>query len=351
MYRGETVGVVIPAYNEAGYVGEVIETLPPHVDRAYVVDDASTDDTWAEIRAAAKRINDSVEDGEATTRRGDQDPVSTTPDAAGAGPVQTVRAHSEAGTTADFEGRVVPLQHAENRGVGGAIKTGYNRALADGTDLIAVMGGDGQMNPDDLTRYLDPLVEDEADYVKGNRFMADDIDQMPRFRLVGNVTLSVLTKIASGYWSIGDPQNGYTAATSDALQAVDLDGMYEYYGYCNDLLVKLQVADQRVADIPRPSTFTYSDDWKSHISYTEYIPRVSAMLLRNFLERLRHESPSSTIPYVLGAFFMTVGLALTVRSRRRGLLTTGVGVVLLAVGAGLDRREDAQLGRRLEPEA
>jgi len=249
MYRGMTVGVVVPAYNEEGKVGTVIEGLPEFVDRAYVIDDGSTDGTWAEIRAAAERRN--------------------------------------AGHDGEFDDLVVPIAHDRNRGVGGAIKTGYLRARDEGLDATAVLGGDAQMDPSSLRAYLDPIADGEAGYAKGNRFSRPaDWAAMPRFRFVGNVVLSYLTKVASGYWGLMDSQNGYTAISHEALEATDIEGMYEYYGYCNDLLVRLNAADVTVADVPRSAEYAYSEGWTSHISLPEYVPRVSAMLLRGFARRV-----------------------------------------------------------------
>ena len=248
MYRGYTTAVVVPAYNESGFVAETVESVPGFVDRVYAVDDGSTDDTWAEILEAAERANER-HDG------------------------------------SRFPRRVVPIQHDRNRGVGGAIKTGYFRARDDRIDATAVMGGDNQMEPEMLGDLFDPIVEGRADYVKGNRFLdRTDRGDMPAFRFVGNTVLTALTKVASGYWETGDPQSGYTAISLHALERADVESMYEFYGYCNDLLVKLNVAGLRVVDIPRP--ITYGDE-ESHISYSTYIPRVSAMLARNFLWRLK----------------------------------------------------------------
>ena len=253
MYRGHTVGVAIPAYNEEGFVGRTLESVPSFVDRVYVVDDGSTDGTWAEITETAARLNEAHDPPEGGPRR--------------------------------FSRRVVPIQHEENRGVGGAIKTGYQHAREDGIEVTTVMGGDAQMEPEMLDRLLDPIVEGRADYTKGNRFLnRTDREDMPAFRFVGNAVLSALTKIASGYWSTGDPQSGYTAISREALERADIDGMYEFYGYCNDLLVRLNVAGLRVLDVPRP--VTYGEE-ESHINYWTYIPKVSGMLLRNFLWRLR----------------------------------------------------------------
>jgi len=146
------------------------------------------------------------------------------------------------------------------------------------------MGGDGQMDPDILPRFLDPIVEDEADYTKGNRLLYKEYRSgMSRWRFLGNSILTFLTKVASGYWKTMDPQNGYTAISHHALENVGVDGMYEYYGYCNDLLVKLNAKGMRLADIAMPAVY---GDEKSSIKYRTYIRKVSVMLLKNFLWRM-----------------------------------------------------------------
>jgi glycosyltransferase involved in cell wall biosynthesis len=256
MYQGKTVGVVVPAYNEEGLIGTVIKTMPEYVDRVYVIDDCSTDDTWDEIRRYAREAN-----------------------------TRTQRPEIKSDGGVGFDDRVVPIQHQVNRGVGGAIKTGYRRALEDGLDVTAVMGGDGQMDPDILDRIIQPVVDNEADYSKGNRLLYPEFREgMSRWRFFGNSILTFLTKVASGYWKMMDPQNGYTAISNDALSAVEIEEMYEYYGYCNDLLVKLNANNMRVADVVMPAIY---GDEESSINYRPYITRVSRMLLQNFFWRLK----------------------------------------------------------------
>jgi len=277
VYRDHTIGVVVPAYNEEGFVGEVIDTMPEYVDRVYVVDDASTDDTWNEIREHAERANERARRRGPLAVNGDLEPVPID--------VDSERSPVEVDGGLVFDPRVVPIQHDNNRGVGGAIKTGYQRALEDGLDITAVMGGDGQMDPDYLDTLLDPIVEDEADYAKGNRLLYKEYREgMSRWRFFGNSVLTFLTKIASGYWKTMDPQNGYTAISQYALENVEIDEMYEYYGYCNDLLVKLNTKGMRVADIAMPAVY---GEEASSIKYRTYIRKVSWMLFRNFLWRLK----------------------------------------------------------------
>jgi glycosyltransferase involved in cell wall biosynthesis len=239
MYRGRSIGVVIPAYNESGLILETLRSIPPLVDSIYVIDDGSTDDTPKKV----KEHNDS---------------------------------------------RVMLVQHAGNRGVGAAILTGYRQSLANGMDVTAVMDGDNQMDPSYLTQLLDPIVEDVADYAKGNRLTsASHIGGMSAWRYFGNCVLSILTKVASGYWHISDSQNGYIAISKQALQKIIDEPIFHYYGYCNDILIKLGAHDLRVKDVPMPSRYGRE---VSKIRYGRYIVKVSFMLLRGYIWRLTSNS-------------------------------------------------------------
>jgi len=193
MYRNHTIGVVVPAYSEEGFVGEVIETLPDYVDRIYVVGDCSTDGTWAEIRRHAVIMNDQVSLTDSEDEDSDRERRSNTV----------------------FDRRVVPIRHKENRGVGGRSRPAAC-AREDEIDITTVIAGDGQMDPNLLPRFLDPMIADgTVEYTKGNRLPSEEYrSEMPRFRLIGNAVLTVLTRIASGYWRMMDPQNGYTAIHS-----------------------------------------------------------------------------------------------------------------------------------------
>jgi len=328
MYNGNKIGVVVPAYNEESKVGEVIKTMPDYVDRVYPVDDCSTDGTRAEIRTAAERQN------------------------------RSLRA-SIVGDGGEVAGkRVVPITHEENRGVGGAIKTGYDRAIDDGMDIIAVMGGDGQMEPSVLADIVDPIAEGKADYSKGNRFLySSGESRIPPFRLFGNYLLSILTKIASGYWRISDSQNGFTAVSREALQDCDFHETYEFYGYCNDLLVKLNVAEKVVADVPAPITY---ENEESDINYHTYIPRVAAMLLRNTIWRLdkkylRDDFHPLVLLYVLGTVICgkslyhtasTVKVKTEEKSIRRPYAFL-VGILCFVLGMAFDGVDNRRLNKRI----
>jgi glycosyltransferase involved in cell wall biosynthesis len=236
MYQKYKLGIVIPAYNEEKLIAPTLKDMPPEADRIYVVDDASTDNT--------RQI------------------VQNFPDK-----------------------RIRLISHKQNQGVGAAITTGYRQFIEDGMDIAVVMAGDNQMRAKYLPDLLSPIIAGEADYSKGNRLTRiSHTKGMSKWRLFGNFTLTLLTKIASGYWHIGDPQNGYTAITREALKRIDMDNVYPRYGYPNDMLVKLNVAGCKVADVPIPAVYGTE---KSKIKYSVFITKVSPLLLRGFVWRLK----------------------------------------------------------------
>ncbi|MCL7419161.1 MAG: glycosyltransferase family 2 protein [Halalkalicoccus sp.] len=296
MYKGKKIGVVVPAYEEEGFVGDVIETVPSFVDRVYVIDDGSSDGTWSEIREAASRENDA-----------------------------SVRTMTSGGA-AVFERPVVALRNGENRGVGGSIKHGYSRALGDDIDVIAVMNGDGQMDPAILDRIVDPVVEGRTDFAKGNRLLFREFREgMSRWRFFGNSLLTLLTKVASGYWKTMDPQNGYTAISAEALEAVEYERLYEDYGFCNDLLIALNAHDMRVADVAMPARY---GEERSTIVYSRFVPRLSKLLFRRFLWRLRVKY----LVFDFHPFVFLYGL---------GTLSSALGLAAIAQSARTARRDGA----------
>jgi len=235
----QRIAVVVPCHNEQMLIRTVIETMPASIDRIFVVDDESTDSTASVV----------------------QEYVDAQPD------------------------RVVLIRHEVNQGVGGAIATGYKAALAERFDVTVVMAGDAQMDPDELPEIVGPVARGECDYTKGNRlFSGEAWNMIPRVRYLGNAMLSLLTKIASGYWHVADSQSGYTAISLKALETIDWDQMYKRYGQPNDLLVRLNIHGFRVRDVPiRP---IYGIGEKSGIRPLRMIPRLFLLLTQLFWYRM-----------------------------------------------------------------
>ncbi|QIO24580.1 glycosyltransferase family 2 protein [Haloarcula sp. JP-L23] len=341
MYRGQTVGVVLPAYNEAEHIGSVIESLPAFVDRVYAIDDCSTDETWDVIREYATVSEQSN---------------------------QRVAAVSEAATeevmVPDGHGgefpEVVPVQHTVNQGAGGTLKTGYLLAARDEMDATVTIDADGQMDPDQMDRLLDPLVEGRAGFSKGNRLAdSDAAGGMPPFRLLGNWLLTLMMKPASGYWRLRDPQNGYTAISKEALESVDIEAIPDDHDYPNDLLARLNAAGVRVADVPMEAIY---GDEESTIEFSAFVKRTSTTILQAFLWRLRKESsqrrPHLAALYSVGTLGVIAGLLAVVSgvlsellpdalavSWPKSLVTLLGGVLALALAFGTERQSDAEVVR------
>jgi glycosyltransferase involved in cell wall biosynthesis len=291
MINGKTIAVVIPAYNEELLLPETLAALPSIVDRVLIVDDASHDATVGRAREAAAR-----------------------------------------------DSRIAVIVHEQNRGVGAAIVTGYKRALEESVDVTCVMAADNQMDPDDLVKLATPVAAGEADYVKANRLFTGQAWQLiPRYRYLGNAVLSLLTKIASGYWHIADSQSGYTAIAEPMLAQLDLDRVYARYGFPNDLLVHLNVWNARVRDVPsRP---IYGVGEKSGIRLRRVVPTISWLLFKGFWWRMwqkyviRDFHPLVFF-YVLGLVMGVIGFALGIAEvvlRILGNQITAASVVLVAL--------------------
>ncbi|MBC2709750.1 MAG: glycosyltransferase family 2 protein [Desulfosarcina sp.] len=238
MYQEKKICVVVPAHNEETQISMVIKTMPEYVDAIVVIDDASVDQT-----------------------------------------VDTVRNEMQKSK------KVHLITHSSNQGVGGAIATGYKWARDQEMDVTAVMAGDGQMDSDDLVKIIDPVVNGDVDYSKGNRlFFGDAWRMIPHYRYLGNSFLSLLTKIASGYWHVADSQSGYTAISLTALKRIDPDTIYKYYGMPNDLLIKLNQHDFKVCDVNIKPVYHVGE--KSGIRLSKVIPRISWLLFKGFWKRL-----------------------------------------------------------------
>jgi glycosyltransferase involved in cell wall biosynthesis len=270
MYRNRTICVVIPAYNEELLIGRALGNVPEFVDNIVIIDDASRDHTWDKIREIAST-----------------------------------------------SGRITALRHDKNRGVGAAIATGYKWCRDNAVDIAVVMAGDAQMDPMDLPAILDPVADNRADYSKGNRlFTGEAYRIMPKTRYFGNAALSLFTKIASGYWHVADSQSGYAAINKAALRRIDWDKMYPRYGQPNDILVRLNVENFRVVDVPIKPIYNIGE--KSGIRLSKVLFTLPCLLLTRFLWRLKEKYVIRDFHhlvffYVLGFSLLALTLPLTGR--------------------------------------
>lgn len=270
MYEGRRVAAVVPAFNESAHICDVIMRMPEYVDLIIVVDDASNDGTAQK----AEEFGDP---------------------------------------------RVQVIRHPSQRGVGGATISGMRSALGRGADLMVKVDGDGQMDPTRIADLLAPLVHDGYDYAKGNRFLhSAALRQMPLPRLLGNFALTFLTKMASGYWHIFDPQNGFVAITANALRAVDLDAIAEGFFFENDMLIHLNIFHRRVKDVPMPAHYA---DERSHLRVNRILLTFPPKLLRGFWRRLWEKYMLRDFSPI--AVFWLVGAPLMLFGGSVGLLVWG----------------------------
>lgn len=240
MYKENKIAIVVPTYNEEQLIEKTINTMPDFVDKIIVVDDHSQDKTMLIVKSLQEKLPD----------------------------------------------KILFIKHEENTGVGGAIKTGYKKSLESKMDITAVMAGDAQMDPNELHRLLDPIIEGKTDYTKGNRLTHKEKIKMPRYRAFGNGILTFLTKIASGYWNVIDPQNGYTAISRKVLETIDVDDIYDGYGYPNDMLIKLNLSKFKITDVEMPPRY---GNEKSKIRLGRYSTKLSWLLVKGFFKRIWRE--------------------------------------------------------------
>jgi glycosyltransferase involved in cell wall biosynthesis len=288
MYKGHTIATVIPAHNEARHVGKVIDSMPEFVDHVIVVDDASQDGT------------------------------------------------SEAALACNVD-RLLVLKAPVNQGVGGATILGYRKAIEVDSQIIVKMDGDGQMLPEYLSALLDAIIDQGYDYAKGNRFLAgESLAFMPKHRLLGNIVLTFLTKLASGYWHIFDPQNGFTAIKTEALRGLDLNSIHKRFFFENDMLIHLNFVGYRVKDISIPASY---GEEESDVNPFKVGLTFPLLLFRRFLSRvyqkyvLRDFSPIALFLFlgtILFGWGVVFGIYLWIESFITGRLTP-TGTIMLSI--------------------
>jgi glycosyltransferase involved in cell wall biosynthesis len=235
MYTNVKIGAVIPAYRVSELINNLLLAIPPYIDHIFVVDDKCPDASGQE----AEKVRDS---------------------------------------------RINIIYHGQNTGVGGAVVSGYKKALEAGCDIVIKIDGDGQMDPKYIPDLLAPLINDEADFAKGNRFMDfRALKKMPKVRLFGNSVLSFLVKIASGYWNIIDPTNGYTAVHRRCLEKLDLNRISRRYFFESDMLIHLNLINAVVTDISIPARY---ENEKSSLNITRIIFEFPPKLLGGLVKRI-----------------------------------------------------------------
>lgn len=261
------IAVVIPTYKTKDKILDVIRDIGGQVDRIYVVDDACPEMT-------GKFVEDQCDDE-----------------------------------------RVQVLYNQENLGVGGAVLTGYRQAAHDGVEIVVKIDSDGQMDPKLIGNFVRPIIEDKADYTKGNRFYdIESVRTMPKLRLLGNAGLSFLTKFSSGYWNIMDPTNGYTAIHTNVLKLLPLDKLDRRYFFESDLLFRLNTVHALVIDVPMTAKYNGEE---SHLFpkkialefFVKHIRRIGKRIFYNYFLR----------DFSIGSLYLVVGVALTLFGTTFGL--------------------------------
>ena len=288
--QGPRIGVVIPSYRVKSHIKDVISGIGKEVSRIYVVDDACPEKSGEFVKAEVK------------------------------------------------DKRVSIIFHQENQGVGGAVITGYKAAMADGMDVVVKLDGDGQMNPGLIPAIARPVLEGSADYSKGNRFDSlENLFGMPKIRIFGNAVLSIWSKVSSGYWTVTDPTNGFTAIHKKALEAINLDKVRRSYFFESDMLFRLSIANCVVADVPM--TAVYGQE-KSNLRISKVLFEFPWRHTINFLKRIFYryylrEWSVGSFELPLGVFLITFGtwfgLSSYLTASAAGLATTAGQVTGSAV--------------------
>lgn len=282
------IAVIIPSYKVKNHISGVLASIGSEVERIYVVDDACPEHSGEFV---SKNTTDQ---------------------------------------------RVKVIYHTKNKGVGGAVMTGYQQAIADGAKIMVKLDGDGQMSPDYIAKLIRPILNGEADYTKGNRFY--DIEKllvMPRVRLIGNSFLSLINKIVNGYWNVVDPTNGFTAIHVDALSLIPFQKIDNRYFFESDMLFRLSVLRAVVKDVSIPAFY---GDEKSNLKIGKVLWEFPLKYLNRFLKRLFYnyflrDFNAGTIQMLGGTFAIISGLAYGIYHwilSYQAMATTPTGTVMIS---------------------
>jgi glycosyltransferase involved in cell wall biosynthesis len=284
------IAVVIPCYRVRSHIRDVIKGIGREVSRIYVIDDACPEKTGEFVKTQIK------------------------------------------------DKRIQVVIHKENQGVGGAVITGYKAAITDGIDVVVKIDGDGQMNPQLISTIARPVLEGNADYSKGNRFDSlENLFGMPKLRIFGNAVLSLWSKVSSGYWTVTDPTNGFTAIHRKALEAINLDKVRKTYFFESDMLFRLSIANCVVADVPMVAVY---GEEKSNLKISKVLLEFPWRQSINFLKRIFYryylrewsvgsfELPLGIFLLIFGTWF---GLSSYLTAAAAGIATTAGQVTASAV--------------------
>jgi len=258
-----TIAAVIPAYKAQRTIERVIRTIPEFISIIVVVEDSSPDHTREIVEGLAQE-----------------------------------------------NGRIRLLHHERNRGVGAAVFSGYEYA-SKYVDIIVKLDSDGQMDPQYISSLIQPILDDKADYTKGNRFLhVRELSAMPIMRRIGNLGLSFMTKVASGYWNIFDPTNGFTALRTSILPFLDRSRIDDRYFFESSLLIELGVQRAVVRDVYIPARYVNEE---SSLSIIDTLLRFPIKIASGFLRRVTiqyfiRDFSSFSLLLLWGLIFIAFGL-------------------------------------------
>lgn len=282
------VAVIVPCYKVKKQICDVIDQIPEAVGHIYCIDDACPEQSGLHIQNSCERENLTV------------------------------------------------LFNENNQGVGGAVLAGYFRAQKDGFQIAVKIDGDGQMNPSILNQFVQPIISGEADYTKGNRFFfIEDVEQMPKARLLGNIGLSFLSKLSSGYWQVFDPTNGYTAIHLSILSHLQPHKLDRRYFFESDILMRLNISRCIVLDVPMQAIYA---DEKSNLNIFHSLLIFPFLHGKNFFKRIAYNyflrdftiaSIYMVMGFILSLFGAFFGISQWVYSSSAGVFASS-GTVMLA---------------------
>ncbi|GJM05526.1 MAG: hypothetical protein DHS20C09_15220 [marine bacterium B5-7] len=283
-----SISVVIPCYKETSHILDVLKKIPDYVNTIYCVDDGCPDKT-------GKHIEDNNNDS-----------------------------------------RVTVLYHDTNKGVGAAMITGYKAAIDDNSGIVVKIDGDGQMDPELIQNFINPILNNQADYAKGNRFFdIENISSMPKLRLFGNAVLSFMCKFSTGYWNIFDPNNGYTAINTKTLKHIPLDKINNGYFFESDMLFRLNTLRAVVVDVPMNARY---GEETSHLNIFTSAFIFGFNHSSNFFKRILYnyfirDFSVASLEWLLGPLMITFSLLFGINewyvSTSTGVTATA-GTVMLA---------------------